>query len=397
MARIRILHQGGQPFLALPLRETARMLAKSGHEVSISLLSESPLSINQNPKAADYAAETIPGVDCRYFNLWSRRLPQSSVCMAVKYAEFFVRQLLGCLCAKADLYIGFNSETVLMAYLAARLRRKKVIYYNDELSAHRNVPGRKVWAAIDRFTCRRVDWVVACHPGRAEFLRTQGSIPYAPMVIPNVSEYRDLPRNASLRDFITEQGGGGITHVVIYQGGLSESRYALEMVQAFKYLPEETALVLLGHADRAMREGIDAVIKEEDLEGRIFFHPYLNREDLLQRTASADVGLMLIRDDCLNARYYAPTKLFEYWMAGVPVVCSDLPWNRELVEKVGGGVVVSDHSPQSIAESIQSVLENEEGWEAMSKRCRQAVREEYNWEVQAGPLLELVESLLSEC
>ena len=80
--------------------------------------------------------------------------------------------------------------------------------------------------------------------------------------------------------------------------------------------------------------------------------------------------------------------------AGLPVVASDLPLWRELVESVGCGLLVDPLSPAAISEAIRWLLEHPEEAEAMGKRGQDAVRARYNWNIEAGKLLAMYDNLI---
>jgi glycosyltransferase involved in cell wall biosynthesis len=107
-------------------------------------------------------------------------------------------------------------------------------------------------------------------------------------------------------------------------------------------------------------------------------------EELLRLTASADIGFALIEPISESYRLALPNKLFEYIMAGVPVVASDLPAMKEVLDAHGVGIAVSaDEDEKRLAELILDMYENLEKYRS---RCREA-REKLNWEAQEERLL----------
>ena len=61
---------------------------------------------------------------------------------------------------------------------------------------------------------------------------------------------------------------------------------------------------------------------------------------MLRYTISADVGIHAIKNSCLNHYYCMPNKLFEYAMAGLPVIVSNMKEMRDFVLLNQMGVVV---------------------------------------------------------
>jgi glycosyltransferase involved in cell wall biosynthesis len=100
----------------------------------------------------------------------------------------------------------------------------------------------------------------------------------------------------------------------------------------------------------------------------------------------------------LTDHYYEKelTKFFEYMAAGLPIVLSNFPTWRDLVENSGAGICVNPSNWSEIVDAILRLhVEKDEAW-AMGLRGREAVRQRFNWESQASNLRELYERLSNE-
>ena len=123
--------------------------------------------------------------------------------------------------------------------------------------------------------------------------------------------------------------------IFIYQGLLSEGRGINLYIDAFKALPNNFILILMGYGP------LEKVIKELSKDYKnIFFHPAVKPTEIIDVTSSADFGLCLIENYCLSYYYSLPNKLFEYTSSGIPVVCSSFPEMSELVmgNKIGWAI-----------------------------------------------------------
>ncbi len=80
--------------------------------------------------------------------------------------------------------------------------------------------------------------------------------------------------------------------------------------------------------------------------------------------------------------------------AGVPVIASDFPLWRKIVEGAGCGLVADPLDPHAIASAIEWLLTHPDEAEAMGKRGQEAVRKLYNWEHEAKALINFYERLL---
>jgi glycosyltransferase involved in cell wall biosynthesis len=90
-----------------------------------------------------------------------------------------------------------------------------------------------------------------------------------------------------------------------------------------------------------------------------------------------------------------PTKLFEYMAAGVPVVASDFPLWREIVDGAGCGLLVDPNNPRAVADAIVQLMSEPERAAALGLNGRRAVRTTYRWEPQGQRLLDLYARLLA--
>jgi glycosyltransferase involved in cell wall biosynthesis len=84
-----------------------------------------------------------------------------------------------------------------------------------------------------------------------------------------------------------------------------------------------------------------------------------------------------------------PIKLFEYMIAGLPIVVSNLPRLSEIVTEVQCGILVEPGQPKAIGEALQWLLEHRVEAQAMGNRGRRAILQTYNWNSQAQLLLHL--------
>ena len=79
---------------------------------------------------------------------------------------------------------------------------------------------------------------------------------------------------------------------------------------------------------------------------------------------------------------------------GLPVIASDRPLWREIIQGNRCGLLVDPRKPEEIASAIEHLLCHPEEAEAMGRRGRLAVENEYNWGKECPKLLQLYASLV---
>jgi hypothetical protein len=178
-----------------------------------------------------------------------------------------------------------------------------------------------------------------------------------------------------------------------YVGGVTPIRGSREMVRAIARLADDSARLQLagglspaGHGDELVAEAGWA---------RVDFHGWADRPEVAQLLGNVRAGLVVLHPTSNYPDAY-PVKMFEYMAAGLPVIASDFPLWREIVDGAGCGLLVDPLDPEAIAEAMQWLLENPEEAEAMGRRGRGAVEATYNWEPEAEKLIALYRQLIPD-
>jgi glycosyltransferase involved in cell wall biosynthesis len=169
---------------------------------------------------------------------------------------------------------------------------------------------------------------------------------------------------------------------VCYAGYISELRGCLEMIGGA--YQAQTKLFLAGSFEsEALRK------RCEVLPGwtSVVHAGELSRTDVVKLYSKSFAGLLLYHP-APNHVDAQPNKLFEYMASGLPVIASDFPLWRRLIEMHGCGLVVNPRDTSAIAKSISFLRDNPStGWE-MGRRGAEAVRTQYSWAAEEKRLLD---------
>lgn len=180
--------------------------------------------------------------------------------------------------------------------------------------------------------------------------------------------------------------------VLVYVGGITAIRGAKEMVQAVNLLPENLG-AKLWLAGSFSPDGLEKNINRLDGSDRVKFFGWKSRQEVAAMLGEAKVGLVLFHP-APNHIMAQPNKLFEYMSAGIPIVASDFPLWREILEGTGCGLLADPLDPKTIADAIRWLLEHPEEAEAMGLRGQAAVCERYNWDLEAEKLCSFYKDIL---
>jgi glycosyltransferase involved in cell wall biosynthesis len=170
--------------------------------------------------------------------------------------------------------------------------------------------------------------------------------------------------------------------VFLYQGALCPGRGIDSLLDAFNSFEESgPVIIFMGYGE--MRSEIEFY---QSSSNNIFYHEAVSPKLLPEFTSAADVGIAFIEDCCLSYRYCLPNKLFEYLMARLPVLVSNLPEMKKMVLDYGVGFVAETGSAEDLSVAINRA--DEAFTEFPIKRLEYA-SSVFNWEAESLKLKDI--------
>ncbi len=173
-----------------------------------------------------------------------------------------------------------------------------------------------------------------------------------------------------------------------YVGGISKIRGITEMVEAMQYSNYKINL-----AGKFENSNLEIQVKLIPSWNKIVEHGFVKREQIKEILNESKVGLVTLYPT-INYKDALPVKMFEYMVAGIPVIASDIPLWRQIIEDNKCGVCVNPHEPKEIANAINKIIENNKLSEQMGKNGQKAVLEKYNWQNEEKKLLAIYKKIL---
>lgn len=297
------------------------------------------------------------------------------------YLTYNIRLFLFLIFNRAGIFLANDLDTLPAVYLAGKVRGKRVVYdsheYFTEVPELVNRPMvRKIWEWIEKRIFPRLESVYTVNDSIAGIYSMKYGVP--------VGVVRNVP-SADRPPTVAGALPAGFTDfpVILYQGAVNVGRGLEEMIRAMAFLPDCRFLVA---GDGDIRKAMQELVSGMGLEERIFFTGRLPFEQLAWYTKQASLGISLEQDIGLNYHYALPNKIFDYLHAGLPVIASDLPEIRQVVEKADFGMIVDRFDPEYLSSTILSILADKKRLERWRNNALKAAPE-YTWENEQQVLM----------
>jgi glycosyltransferase involved in cell wall biosynthesis len=169
-----------------------------------------------------------------------------------------------------------------------------------------------------------------------------------------------------------------------------------ELILSAHQFDDNVVLVVIGDQNAYYRDVLLPLWLSEGLQGRVFFLPYMEHDIIMPYIASADLGVVIYKNINRNNYLCAPTKLYEYFMANVPVVVCDFPEMRTMLDEYPVGLTFNPDDPASIAGAINAFFVTEQKRQAQINHYLTLARERFNWENEEEIFLGVFRSLEAE-
>ena len=243
---------------------------------------------------------------------------------------------------------------------------------------------------LERRVLRRVDTVfVVTDESRDRCIRL-GVPPERIVIVGNTPE--DVERLQSAPDLPPDLAPWRDHLRVLFVGILLGDRGVAEAVEAMARVVERVptaALVVVGDGRDAPR--IHATVARLGLERHVALLGWREHATLAGYYAHSHIGLLPFRDGS-HVRITLANKLFDYMAAGLPVVATDLPPMRRILDEVQAGVTFPPGDIPALADRIVALLENESERQRLGANGARAVRLKYRWTVDERRFLDALGS-----
>jgi glycosyltransferase involved in cell wall biosynthesis len=291
--------------------------------------------------------------------------------------------------ANVDLIFANDLDTLPAAWLASKIRNKRLMYdtheYFTETPELANRPRiQAIWKAIEDYLFPKLTDILTVNTSIAKL--------YSDKYNKTVHVSRNIPQTFSPERLKSrkELGLPENKRILILQGtGINIQRGAEEAVEAMQYI-ENCILLIVGSGD--VFPTLKKMVTNLKLENKVIFKAKMPFTELRQYTMNSDLGLAIDKDTNLNYHFSLPNKLFDYIHSGIPTLSSGLIELKQIIDKYNIGYYIQNHEPKHIAEVINEIFANEELYNIVKKNTVKA-KEELCWENEEKVLVSVISQM----
>ncbi|MBN2487354.1 MAG: glycosyltransferase [Bacteroidales bacterium] len=299
---------------------------------------------------------------------------------ALFYANYNIKLFFFLLRKRFDIIVANDIDTLAACWLAGIITKKVLVFDSHELFTGlpelENRPFiRKVWLMIERLIVPKIRFGYTVSSPIVEYYRKNYNKNLE--LIRNVGVYRQGP---VFKGFVNNG-----ENIVVYQGSVNVGRGIELMLNALKYL-ENIRFWVIGHG--TVVDSLKKLACELSVSEKVVFLGRIELDKLWGYTENAHIGISLEEDLGLNYRYALPNKLFDYVQSRIPVIVSDLPEMKALVENYGVGLVLKQRTPEELANCIKLLVADREFHSALSQNLDNAAKE-LCWQNEEQKLLSI--------
>jgi len=288
-----------------------------------------------------------------FINVATKRLPSIYIFNYLKLLEFTLKVFFKAKKLDTDIIHANDLKGLIIASLIKRRihSKVKIIYdaheYETETNGLKGIQ-KKVYQFFEKRYIQDVYRMITVSDTIAdEYVRLYGV--EKPTVLLNVPQF-SFEKNRKYDLFRERFNIRNDQRIFLYQGYLMPGRGIEILLESFNQLQNDNdVIIFMG------RGSLTDLIQNYYPTGRIYYHEFVNPKEYLNFTSSADVGIAFIEDISLSDRYCLPNKLFEYMFCGLPIICSNLPEMRKLVEEHSIGIVAKENSIAGFRKAIEEV------------------------------------------
>jgi len=291
----------------------------------------------------------------------------------------------------ADVLSCHDIVALKLAYIATRFKKKKpkLVYDSHEFELGRKGKRNKLQVFYikhwERFLMKRCAFSIMVNDSIADEVQHIHKLTQRPIVVRSTPEKWKIDQEViqQVRAELDSQFPAEGT-VLMYHGVVIAGRGIEKLLEIVKCVSGVNA-VILGNGAEPYLSSLKKLAEEYRVTERVLFHPAVPVTDLWKYAGAADVGIILIPAVAKSYYYMLPNKLFENIQSGTPVIGSNFPEIKKVVNQYGIGLLCDPENTEEICACVEKMRTDKAFYEQCKKNTL-AAKEDLCWEKEKDVL-----------
>lgn len=248
---------------------------------------------------------------------------------------------------------------------------------------------------LEELCYNRASRVVVVTEGIRQRLLARGQAAAKLVLIPNGSNTDIFQPQPALGAEFRQQHGLRTNDFVVVYAGIHGIAQGLETVlRAAQMLRDQDNIRFVMVGEGPVKPDLQQLRSDLGLDN-VLMLPEQPRTSMPAVLSAADVSLVPLRKVELF-EHAVPSKLFDAWACGCPVLLSIDGEARRVLEAANGGLFVSPEDPPALAQSISQLAKTPDRGRSLGANGRSFTVERYSRQAQARQLEQLLLSVISD-
>lgn len=287
-----------------------------------------------------------------------------------------------------DVIVAHNIDTLLPAYQAAHSTGAALIFdsmeFHSDMGDEQDEVMMNIITNIERRCLPSCELVTTSSIQVAEALKeTYGISRLLPL--DNVPKRQTIGQT-SKHDWLSLYWRNST--IGLGQRGLEEA------IRALRLLPTNVTLHLQGRQTPTGSDEVLSLAKSVGVADRLRVHPPYKSEDAVREASQFHVGLCLERAGIRNHELTVSNKMFDYHMAGLAVISSNMPSLADVLNRSQGGLTYEAGNEKDLARAVMELYEDPLKYNRFSSNSRQFAIEQGNVDVEMAKLKSAFQALV---
>lgn len=312
----------------------------------------------------------------------------------------FIKYVIYMFVSKSRIYCVHDVISIGIACLIKLFYPIIIIYAGDELEYARSSESHFIKFKNNftklflKIAFRFCDIIMQADISRADALASMYNLK-------NVYYLRNVPNKKNKLDPINLRKKFNLplsTVIIMYHGSIGYGRGIEQTIKSINDLKStiHITFIIIGWGKRDYLKKIKHLIASCNSENsKIIINDGVDSDSIWNWIADADIGMANIENSSLSYYLAAPTKLYEYMMAGVPVILSDFPENRLVMKDADCGLLVNPADIEHTKQCILKLVQSPELRKKMGENGRRSALSDYNWEKEQNILIKVIRDVAS--